>query len=167
MTEASRDIESPLVGAGPAVKPCQQRSGSLRVTMGFRPLDPTMPGPAGSARNRRAAGLDQRPVRDVRGHATKYGDVFRVPLPTVNLVVVNHPDLVDLVMSDRDGLFSMIRPFGSGFARVFEETLPGMQRERFRQRRRTLTPRFGRRHLAEIAEAIVDEFGADSPRRRH
>lgn len=117
-----------------------------------------MPGPRGLPGVGVLPSFARDPFESVRGWAREYGDVFHVPVPGWNLVMINHPQLVDQVMNDRDGRFSMIGPAEHVVTRALGASLPMMEGERFRRRRRTLTPMFGRRHLARIAETVADEF---------
>jgi cytochrome P450 len=87
----------------------------------------------------------------------QYGDVYRLPLPLYDVVIVNHPDHVGQIMNCRDGEYSMIGPL-SWTTRILGASIPMMEGEKFRQRRKLLTPMFGRRHLSQIAEVIVEEF---------
>lgn len=142
----------------PTVRPRLRPRRVRRASTLWRSLDPNIPGPAGLPGVGVLPRFTRDPFESVRGWAEEYGDVFHVPVPLWNLVMVNHPDLVDQVMNDRDGHFSMIGPAESIVARTIGASLPMMEGERFRRRRRTLTPMFGRRHLARIAESVADEF---------
>lgn len=143
---------------GALVRPRSSRRAQRRLSTAWRGVDPTMPGPTGHPVLGVLPEFVKDPFELLRGYAGEYGDVFAVPLPLWNLVVVNHPDLVDQVMNDRSGTFSMIGPLEQFVARTIGAALPMMEGESFRRRRRTLTPMFGRRHLANIADAVVDEF---------
>ncbi|MFJ4657089.1 cytochrome P450 [Nocardia sp. NPDC088792] len=123
-----------------------------------RALDPAIPGPKGLPVLGVLPQFRRDPFESVRGWAREHGDVFRVPIPAWNLVMINHPDLVNEVMNNREGRYSMIGPGERPVARTIGSALPMMEGERFRQRRRMLTPMFGRKHLARIADTIVDEF---------
>lgn len=155
---ASAGVSLPSPDSGPTSRRRTRGRAQRRLSTGWRGVDPAMPGPAG----RPGVGVLPEFVKDpfelLRGYAGEYGDVFTVPLPMWNLVVVNHPDLVDQVMNDRTGTFSMIGPLEQVVAKTIGAALPMMEGESFRKRRRSLTPMFGRRHLANIADAIVDEF---------
>ncbi|SHW27628.1 putative cytochrome P450 [Mycobacteroides abscessus subsp. abscessus] len=91
--------------------------------------------------------------------AERYGDVFRLPLPIWDLVVLNHPDFVEEILGDRDDRFSMGGSFGNTLT-AFAMSLPGLERERHRVRRKALVPVFSRRNLARFADEIIDEMVA-------
>lgn len=146
---------------GPVTKHATaRRRGTRRLSTGWRRVDPALPGPQG----RRVLGVfkDYRrdPFETLRGMVEEYGDVFHLPLPLLNVVVINHPELVNAVLGDRTETFSMIGPFEGLTARTIGSSLPMMEGDRFKKRRRTLTPMFSRRHLASIAGAITDEFAS-------
>ncbi|OBY32437.1 cytochrome P450 [Mycolicibacter kumamotonensis] len=86
-----------------------------------------------------------------------YGDIYRVPLPFYDVVVVNHPDHVGQVMNCREGEYSMIGPAG-WITHVLGASIPMMEGARFRERRKLLMPMFSVRHLSKIADTVADEF---------
>lgn len=97
------------------------------------------------------------PYLSIQRWAAQHGDVFRVPLPLWDLVVVNHPDLAEEVLCDREGRYSFVGPF----RRPIEcsgAMVPVMEGERSTQRRRALMPMFSRRNLAKYANVIVEEM---------
>lgn len=142
---------------GVVTKPAAPRARRRLSTFG-RGLDRAIPGPKGRPVVGVLPEFRANPFESVRSWAGDYGDVFCVPIPVWNLVMVNHPDLVTEVMNNREGRYSMIGPGEKPVARTIGSALPMMEGERFRQRRRMLTPIFGRKHLARIAETIVAEF---------
>ncbi|MCV7247417.1 cytochrome P450 [Mycobacterium koreense] len=91
--------------------------------------------------------------------ATRYGDVYRLPLPLYDVVVVNHPDLVSQIMNCREAEYSMIGPFG-WIRGVLGASIPMMEGSPFRRRRKLLMPMFSVRHLSKIAGTVAAEFGA-------
>ncbi|QIS04224.1 cytochrome P450 [Nocardia brasiliensis] len=153
-TPSGRTVPFPGISPHPSATPRRRR----RISTLGRTVDPALPGPKGRPVVGVLPEFRRDPFESVRGWARTYGDVFHVPLPLWNLVMVNHPDLVNQVMNDRDGRFSMVGPGEQPIARTIGSALPMMEGDRFRRRRRMLTPMFGRRHLARIADTIVDEF---------
>lgn len=147
-----------LEPAGPITKPVTGRRAARRLTTGYRALDRSMPGPKGRPLVGVLPQIARDPFESVRAWADEYGDVFHLPMPFWNVVIVNHPDLVNALMNDREGTFSMIGPLETIAAKTIGASLPIMEGDRFKRRRRTLTPMFGKRHLATIGEAIADEF---------
>jgi cytochrome P450 len=97
------------------------------------------------------------PYEYIRACAARYGDVFRLPLPVWDVVVLNHPDFVTEVLCDPEDRFSMVGPLG-GFTDRLGSALPSLEGPRFRQRRKSLTPMFSRRNLAAYSGDIADEF---------
>lgn len=86
-----------------------------------------------------------------------YGDVYRLPLPSYDVVILNHPDHVRHVMTHRDGEYSMIGPV-SWVRHVLGTSMNMLEGEEFRQRRKLLTPMMSRRQLTKIAAIVADEF---------
>jgi cytochrome P450 len=86
-----------------------------------------------------------------------YGDVYRMPLPFYDVVFLNRPEHVSRIMTCRDGEYSMMGGL-TWLPRLFGAAVPLMEGNAFRQRRKMLMPMFGRRHLSEVADIIVDEF---------
>lgn len=86
-----------------------------------------------------------------------YGDVFRLPLPLYDVVIVNNPDHVRHIMKHRDGEYSMVGPvsWAKSVLGVSMQLLEGAQ---FRQRRKLLSPMMGRGQLTKVATTIGDEF---------
>ncbi|MEU9808522.1 cytochrome P450 [Mycobacterium sp. NPDC050853] len=99
----------------------------------------------------------RNPYEFLRTSAAKYGDVFRVPLPLHDLVVVSHPDDVSYFMDSTTGNYSM---FGTtqGLFRQIGRSVPTLEGEASKERRRMLLPMFGRRHLSRVADTLVEEF---------
>ena len=87
-----------------------------------------------------------------------YGDVYRLPMPTYDVVIVNHPDHVRHIMSHRDGEYSLIGPATGAVRKVLGTSMQMMEGEEFRRRRKPLTPMMGRRQLTRIATTVADEF---------
>jgi cytochrome P450 len=85
-----------------------------------------------------------------------YGDVYRLPLPSYDVVILNHPDHVRHVMNHRDGEYSMMGPV-SWVRHVLGASMNMLEGEKFRQRRKLLTPMMSRRQLTKIAAIVADE----------
>jgi cytochrome P450 len=127
--------------------------GTTRTALGSRP-----PGPRG----RRGIGVLPEYMRDpfeyVRACSQEYGDVFRLPLPFREVVFANHPDHVAHVMNHPDGIYSMIGPAGPLARRLVGASIPMMEGEPFRERRKLIAPMFGGRSMGRLADELVDEF---------
>jgi cytochrome P450 len=88
-----------------------------------------------------------------------YGDIYRVPLPLCDMVVVNNPDHVGHIMNCRQGEYANTVGPGAGIARIaMGASMAMLDGEKFRQRRKLLAPMFGRRQLIDIAGCLADEF---------
>lgn len=98
------------------------------------------------------------PFTYLRSCAEEYGDVFSVPLPGMDVVCVNHPDHVGHIMADNTGGYSMVGPFESLARTVIGASIPYMEGEPFRRRRRLITPMFRNSSLSSLSPAIIDEF---------
>lgn len=85
-----------------------------------------------------------------------YGDVFRLPLPSYDVVIVNHPDHVRHIMTQRDGEYSMFGPV-NWLRHVLGTSMNMLEGDEFRQRRKLLTPMMSRPQLARIATIVADE----------
>nr|WP_255412985.1 cytochrome P450 [Mycobacterium sp. QGD 101] len=129
-------------------------SASMRG-LGAPTLSP--PGPRGLPLVGCTRAMRREPFEFFRRCTAEYGDIYRVPVPAGNLVVVNHPDYASHVMDDATGRYSMIGPFGI-VPSLVGAAIPMLEGGKFRQRRRMLMPMFGRRHLARVADVIADEF---------
>lgn len=71
--------------------------------------------------------------------------------------MVNHPEHVRHIMKLRDGEYSLLGP-ASWVRHVLGASMQMMEGEEFRQRRKVLTPMFGRAQLAKIAATVADEY---------
>jgi len=129
-----------------------------KLRRGVGGLAPLPPGPKGKP----VIGVLPEVRRDPFGYiqrlSREYGDVFHVPFPLYDVVVINHPDYVAQVMACRNDEYTIAGPATNLIARVFGATIPFMVGDAFKERRRLLTPMFSRRHLTAVSEAIVDEF---------
>ncbi|NMN94271.1 cytochrome P450 [Antrihabitans stalactiti] len=98
------------------------------------------------------------PFTFLRQSAATYGDVFRVPMPLVDMVCVNHPDHVAQIMGDTSGGYSMVGPLEAAAHAMIGASIPYMEGDPFKRRRRLITPMFRHKSLEELATEIVDEF---------
>lgn len=118
---------------------------------------PRPPGPRGRPFIGVLPELKADPFRYLQHLANVYGDVFRVPLPLYDVVVVNHPDHVRHIMNNRDGEYSLIGSAG-WIRRVVGAPMAMLEGDEFRQRRKVLSPVFSRGHITQIATMMTDEF---------
>ncbi|WP_324612916.1 MULTISPECIES: cytochrome P450 [Mycobacteroides] len=119
----------------------------------------TPPGPRGLPVVGAVPQMRRDPFDFFRRCAREYGDIYQIPMPAGNLVVVNHPDYASHVMDDPNGRYSMIGP-GSSLVGMIGAAIPMLEGGKFRQRRRMLMPMFSRRHLRRVADVIAGEFVA-------
>jgi len=118
---------------------------------------PLPPGPKGLPVVGSLIPYYRNPYEFLRVNAEKYGDVYRVPLPIHDLIVVSHPDDISAFMDDATGRYSM---FGTTqwLFRWIGRSVPTLEGEMSRERRKMLLPMFGRRHLARVADVLSEEF---------
>jgi cytochrome P450 len=118
---------------------------------------PRPPGPRG----RPFTGVLREYQADLSGYlqhlGNVYGDVYRLPLPSYDVVILNHPDHVGHVLNRRDGEYSMIGP-ASWVGHVLGTSMSMLEGEKSRQRRKLLMPMMSRRQLGKIAAIVADEF---------
>ncbi len=115
------------------------------------------PGPVGYPVVGVLPAFNRDPFTYLREAAAQYGDVFRVPLPLMDMVCVNHPDHVAHIMND-SARYSMMGPLKPMVHTMFGKAIPGLDGDEFRQRRRLITPMFRHNSLNDLSVAIVDEF---------
>ena len=89
--------------------------------------------------------------------ANEYGDVYRVPLPLYDVVVVNHPEHLRHIMNFREGEYIMLGTAG-WIRSVLGASMAMLEGDQFRKRRRLLTPMMGRGQLSKIATVVEEEF---------
>ncbi|WP_216847956.1 cytochrome P450 [Arthrobacter sp. SLBN-53] len=118
---------------------------------------PLPPGPKGLPFVGSLFELRRNPFEYMRRSAQEYGDVFRVPLPLIDMVAVTHPDLVSAFMDESTGRYSMAGPASFAWP-IIGAAVPMLEGPKFRERRKMLLPMFSRRHLARIGDVIADEF---------
>jgi cytochrome P450 len=119
---------------------------------------PRPPGPRGRPFVGVLSEYQADPVGYVQKMAQVHGDVFQLPLPFFDVVVVNHPDYIGQVMNCLQGEYSTLSPSGD-FAKVaVGKSMGTLNGVRFRERRKMLTPMFARDRLAVMGGTLVDEF---------
>lgn len=119
--------------------------------------DCRIPGPRGLPFIGVAPQLMRDPFAVMLEASRTYGDVFRIPVPIHDLVVLNHPDLVREVFHDRGGRYGM--PAYPNFLKsTVGQGFPSLDGDEYTQRRNLITPMFGKRYLAGLADDFVDEM---------
>ncbi|OBK91108.1 hypothetical protein A5648_15400 [Mycolicibacter sinensis] len=88
----------------------------------------------------------------------KYGDIFRIPVPVHDMVVINHPDLVREVYHDREATRYGLPEFPDIVKQKIGMGLPWLDGEEYTERRNLYTPMFGKRYLGTLADDFVDEM---------
>jgi cytochrome P450 len=88
----------------------------------------------------------------------KYGDVFRLPLPGLDIIVAAHPDLAVEVLHDRGDRFGLPRIPGWVEKSIGGVPFPALDGDRYAERRSIVTPMFGKRFLARLADSTVERF---------
>ncbi|MCC3312289.1 cytochrome P450 [Nocardia africana] len=116
------------------------------------------PGPRGIPLAGVAATIVADPYRSLQRIAQTYGDVARVPIPGMNLILVSHPDHVRHIMNTRQDIY--IKP--PLFENVLFREAPrfhGMANgDDWRKVRRMLNPKFTERGLAPLSELMIDQI---------
>ncbi|MFX0578466.1 cytochrome P450 [Nocardia nepalensis] len=139
--------------SSPAAAWPQPTAGAYRADAHGRP-----PGPRGLPLVGVAADIVRDPYRSLQRIAQTYGDVARVPIPGMNLVLVSHPDYVKHVMNTRQAIY----PKPPIFENVLFREAPrfhGMANgDEWRRVRRVLNPKFTERGLAPLNELMVDQI---------
>jgi len=121
-----------------------------------RTTAPRPPGPRGRPFVGVLREYQADPSRYLQHLGNVYGDVYRLPLPSYDIVIVNHPDHVRQVMNHRDGEYSMLGPL-SWMRHVLGTSMNMLEGDKFRQRRKLLTPMMSRRQLSAIGAIVADE----------
>ena len=118
---------------------------------------PLPPGPKGLPVVGSVLSLRRDPYEFFRQSAAEYGDIYRVPMPLYDMIIVQHPDFVSHFMDEPTGRYSMVGP-ARFLPSLIGAAIPMLEGDKFRQRRRMMMPLFGRRHLARVADTLADEF---------
>jgi cytochrome P450 len=98
------------------------------------------------------------PFEYVRDCQREYGDIFRIPLPLREMVIVTHPDHVRHVFHHPDDAYSMVGSLGPRINQLIGASIPQLEGDPLKQRRKLIAPMFGVRNLSTLADGIVDEF---------
>jgi cytochrome P450 len=104
--------------------------------------------------------MRKRPHDYLRECANRYGDIYRIPLPLRDIVLVTRPDHVDHIMNTGSDRYSMVGPASPVVKRILGHNLLTLEGDPHREQRRQLAPMFGRRELTAIATQITDEMVA-------
>ncbi|BDB40246.1 MULTISPECIES: cytochrome P450 [Mycobacterium] len=121
-----------------------------------RPL-PLPPGPAGLPVVGSFFELRRDPFELISRGAATYGDMFRIPMPLLDMVAVTHPDLLREFMDDADGRYSRYDLLGP-LLKVIGANSIMLEGPKLRERRKMLMPMFTRRHLTTMADVFCSEF---------
>lgn len=119
--------------------------------------DKRLPGPKGLPVLGVSPSLMRDPFNYLVQCQRRYGDIFRVPVPIWDLVIVAHPDLVKEVFHDRGeqwgspDLFRRAEP-------LLGMPFPGLDGDRYAERRNIVAPMFGKRYLTGLAPGTIEEF---------
>lgn len=130
---------------------------SLGAARGFGRPAPLPPGPKGLPVVGSFFQLRRDPFRVMSRGAAEYGDMFRIPMPLLDMVAVTHPDLLHEFMDDPDGRYSRYSPVGPLLGIIGANSIM-LEGPKLRERRRMLMPMFTRRHLVTMADIFCAEF---------
>lgn len=129
----------------------------LGAARGFGRPTPLPPGPKGLPVVGSIFELRRDPFELMRHGTAAYGDMFRVPMPFLDLVAVTHPDLLHEFMDDPDGRYSRYSPVGPLLTLIGANSIM-LEGPKLRERRRMLMPMFTRRNLVAMADIFCREF---------
>ncbi|MCV6964662.1 cytochrome P450 [Mycobacterium intermedium] len=115
------------------------------------------PGPKGRPVVGSILPLRRDPFELMSRGSAQYGDIFRIPLPFLDMVAVTHPDLVHEFMDEPTGRFSRYSPVSPLLPIIGANSIM-LEGPRLRERRQMLTPMFTRRHQTQIAEIVATEL---------
>ncbi len=123
---------------------------------------PLPPGPKGLPVVGSIVPLARDPFKFFADCAERYGDIYRVPLPMVSMVMANHPDMTSHYMEDTNLNYSMSAPLQGQLAqrliRRVGSPVQALEGAALRERRRMLMPMFGKRHLAHVSQTFAESF---------
>ncbi|MFV0495826.1 cytochrome P450 [Mycobacterium sp.] len=138
--------------------PTRLSAATLRGAVGgFGRPTPLPPGPRGLPVVGSLLPLRRNPFELMSHGSATYGDMFRIPLPFLDMVAVTHPDLVHEFMDEPTGRFSRYRPVGPILSVIGANSIM-LEGPPLRERRQMLTPMFTSKHQVRIAEIISDEI---------
>lgn len=129
----------------------------MGAARGYGRPTPLPPGPRGLPIVGSFFQLRRDPFALMRRGAADYGDIFRIPMPFLDLVAVTHPDLLHEFMDDPDGRYSRYSPVGPLLTLIGANSIM-LEGPKLRERRRMLMPMFTRRHLVTMADIFCREF---------
>ena len=164
-TEANTALRL-VSGKGPEyLLPLRHPVRSVRALASRQKSSP-LPGPVGLPGIGVWREYNRDPAAYVRRAAQRYGDIFRLPLPMADLVVLNHPKHYEITHIANDQRFSsltsarMEKFFGViiGLTGTPTTNPRRIVDEINLQRRSQLVPILARRSLALVASTFVDEF---------
>jgi cytochrome P450 len=119
--------------------------------------DRDIPGPKGLPVVGVSPQLMRNPSTYLHEASRKYGDVFRIPVPIHDLVIITHPDLIRQVFYDRGVKYGFAK-YPKFAKSTVGQSLPFLDGDAYAERRNLITPMFGKRFLAGLSDDFVDEM---------
>lgn len=129
----------------------------LGIASGYGRPAPLPPGPRGLPVFGSLFEMRRDPFTLMSRGAATYGDMFRIPMPLLDMVSVTHPDLLHEFMDDSEGRYSRYEPLGPLRSLIGANSIM-LEGHKARERRKMLMPMFTRRHMTEMAEVFCSEF---------
>ena len=129
----------------------------LGAARGYGRPAPLPPGPKGLPVVGSFFELRRDPFALISRGAATYGDMFRIPMPVLDMVAVTHPDVLHEFMDDSDGLYSRYDLLGP-LLKVIGANSIMLEGPKLRERRKMLMPMFTRRHMVTMADIFCSEF---------
>lgn len=124
----------------------------------------SLPGPVGKPVVGVWPEFNRAPAAYVQRMAREYGDIFRLPMPKGDVVILNHPRYYEQVFIGDEESFAFTTPRMQKVAH-FLSKMSGANVDPYRaaqvlaqQRRSNLVPLLARRSLAQVAGDFIDEF---------
>lgn len=114
------------------------------------------PGPRGWPVVGVAPAIARDPYGSLQRLAREHGDVVRVPVPGVDMVLVSHPDHVRHVMTTRNAIYPKGKLFGESLWREGPRFHGMADGDQWRSVRKMLNPKFGERGLAPLSELMIE-----------
>lgn len=112
------------------------------------------PGPTGREALRHFRSLNQDPLAYLSSLANRYGDLFRVPLPRGQVLVVSRPELASHVLVGNQANYTKARTY-LPLTELLGKGLLTNEGEDWAKQRRLVQPMFSRRHIDAFGPAMT------------
>jgi cytochrome P450 len=86
----------------------------------------------------------------------EYGDIYKLDLGIVNIVILNHPDYAQYIMRDNFRNYDKGGKLWDAVRTLVGDGLVTAEGEHWRRQRRMMQPQFHRQHLASLTNHMVE-----------